>query len=111
MDIAYNTSTQRDFYQECINLAVYIKFDRMHDESWHRITSDKPLSWFLDNVDKITSSQLIVRKHQLRNEDERWNADNHLEVNVELREGNTTYLLIIEIDAKYSEQLSVISKQ
>jgi len=101
MDKTYSTPTHKDFYVDCIAHAVYYKFDRMHDESWYRVTSDKPLGWFLDNTQKITSSQLIVKAHQLRNEDERWNAGTHLEVNVELREGQTTYLILIEIDKQF----------
>lgn len=101
MDIIYTTPTNRDFYILCLMRAVYIKFDRMNDDSWCRITSDKPLEWFLDNTDKITSSQFILRNHQLRNEDERWNKDNHIEINVELRENRQTYLLSIEIDSSF----------
>lgn len=97
----YITPTDKDFYRDCIKHCVYIKFDRMHDESWRRVTSDKPLSWFLDNEVKITDSKLQLAYHQLRNEDERWSADNHLEVNVEIRCEQTTYLLAIEIDSKF----------
>lgn len=107
MDKFYSTPTNEEFYKDCIRQAVYIQFDRMHDASWYRITSDQPLEWFLLNTAKVTSSQLIVRSHQLRNEDERWNADTHLEINVELREKSTTYLLTIEMDqAKLDHFLS-----
>lgn len=101
MDKVYSTPTNKDFYLDCIGHAVYIKFDRMHDDSWCRITSDKPLQWFIENTHKITSSQLTVRTHQLRNEDERWNADSHLELNVELRDSQTTYLVMMETDHSF----------
>ncbi|MDL2241568.1 hypothetical protein LJB91_01505 [Bacteroidales bacterium OttesenSCG-928-L03] len=97
----YNTPFSDEFFRDCAAHAVYIKLDRMHDESWQRITSDKPLDWFFGNVNKVTSSQLALVKHQFRNEDERWTADSHLELNVELRESRYTYLLTMEMNTDF----------
>jgi hypothetical protein len=48
---------------------------------------------------------LIVKKHLLENEEERWMAGGHLEINAELRENNTTYLLSIEVGIDQLEEI------
>jgi hypothetical protein len=105
-DIVYLTPITKEFYSDCIRLSVFLKLDRMPDNSWYRMMSDKPLSWVFENINKITSSRLSVRKHQLKKDDERWTNDSHIELNVEARENNITYLLTIEIDSSHLNYLT-----
>jgi hypothetical protein len=100
-DIYYATPDSRTFYEDGISHSIHFNVDRMMDSSWRRITSDQPLAWILDNIEKITAHFFIIRKHTLEEENEKWKNDKHLEVNFELRENRTTYIFIAEIDFQY----------
>jgi hypothetical protein len=101
MDISYSTVNTREFYQDCISHAVYFNLDRMPDNSWRRLSSDQPLEWVLNNLDKMTSHSLIVRRHTLEDENEEWVNDRHLEVNFELRCDQSTYIFSAEMEFRY----------
>ncbi|GHT51298.1 hypothetical protein FACS189440_20130 [Bacteroidia bacterium] len=100
-DIQYSTVNTKAFYNDCISHAVYFNLDRMPDNSWRRLSSDQPLEWVLDNLDKMTSHSLIVRRHTLEDENEEWGNEQHLEVNFELRCDQSTYIFSAEMEFRY----------
>ncbi|MDR0866372.1 MAG: hypothetical protein LBO74_15795 [Candidatus Symbiothrix sp.] len=100
-DTYYSTPNTTDFYKDCILHAIYFNLDRMPDDSWCRHSSDQPLEWILDNLDKITTHFLIIRRHTLDELNERWGKSEHLEVNFELRDAQSTYIFSAEIDFQY----------
>lgn len=102
-DITYSTPVSEAFYKDCIGHSVSIKFDKMPDNSWCRVVSDKALDWALQNTNKIISSFFILKKHTLKDEDIRWGTDKHIEVNIEFRDENSTYILSIEISIRHLE--------
>ena len=104
-DIYYPTANTPAFYRDCISHAVAFTFDRMPDNSWRRHSSDHPLEWVLNHLDTVTAHFLIVRRHTLDEQNERWGNDKHLEVNVELRFEQSTYIFSAELDDCYLEYL------
>jgi hypothetical protein len=102
-DIYYPTVNTRAFYEDCISQAVAFTLDRMPDDSWRRLSSDQPLEWILDHLDAVITHFLIVRQHTLDEQNERWENDKHLEVNIELRLEQSTYILLVEMDYCYLE--------
>ncbi|MCL1938432.1 MAG: hypothetical protein FWF52_08575 [Candidatus Azobacteroides sp.] len=100
-DIYHLTPNTKDFYWDCVQHAVNFKIDRMGDHSWCRVRSDHPLEWILDHLDKVTRHSLIIRNHVLDEQNETWENNRHLEVNLELRENQSTYLFSVEIDFQY----------
>ena len=102
-DIYYQTINTQEFYRDCIFHAVAFTLDRMPDNSWRRLSSDRPLKWILDHLGAITTRFLIVRRHTLDDQNERWGTDKHLEVNFELRFDQSTYIFSAEMDYCYLE--------
>ena len=102
-DIYYPTVNTQAFYRDCISHAVAFSLDRMPDNSWRRLSSDRPLEWFLNHLDAVTAHFLIVRRHTLEEQNEEWGSDKHLEVNVELRYEQSTYIFSVEMDCGYLE--------
>ena len=102
-DIYYPAVNTQEFYRDCISHAVTFTLDRMPDNSWRRFYSDRPLEWILDHLDAISSCFLIVRQHTLDEQNERWGADKHLEVNFELWFNQSTYIFSAEMDYCYLE--------
>jgi hypothetical protein len=102
-DIYYPAINIQAFYRDCISHAVTFTLDRMPDNSWRRLSSDRPLEWVLDHLDAVTTHFLIVRRHILDEQNERWGNDKPLEVNVELRSDQSTYILSVEMDYCYLE--------
>lgn len=94
-------SIKPDFLIDCIKHSVTLKFDRMPDNLWNRLASDKPLSWISENLDKIISATFSIKKHDLKDEIEKWDNIKHIQVGLELRDQNTTYILTIDIPADY----------
>ena len=103
IDIYYPTVNTPAFYRDCISHAVAFTLDRMPDNSWRRLSSDRPLEWILDHLDAVTIHFLIVRRHTLDEQNERWGSDKHLEVNFELRFEQSTYIFSVEMDYCYLE--------
>ncbi|MDR1527955.1 MAG: hypothetical protein LBS46_09875 [Dysgonamonadaceae bacterium] len=112
-DIYYQTTHTQAFYRDCIFHAVAFTLDRMPDHSWRRLSSDQPLEWVLEHIDAVTTHFLIVRRHTLEEQNERWGKDKHLEVNFELRINQSTYIFSAEMDYRYLayfiEQYGLIS--
>ncbi|MDR2682574.1 MAG: hypothetical protein LBB64_01740 [Dysgonamonadaceae bacterium] len=102
-DIYYPTIHTPAFYRDCISHAVAFTFDRMPDNSWRRLSSDQPLAWALEHLDAVTTHALIVRRHTLEEQNERWGNDKHLEVNFELRIHASTYIFSAEMEYRYLE--------
>jgi hypothetical protein len=100
-DTHYTTPNTSAFYRDCIDHAVALTFDRMPDHSWRRHTSDHPLSWVFDHLTAVTTHTLVLRRHTMDFQNERWHADRHLELSLELRIAQSTYLLSVEIDHCY----------
>ena len=103
IDAYYPAINTQSFYKDCISHAVAFTLDRMPDNSWRRLSSDHPLEWIFDHLDAVTTHFLIVRRHTLDEQNERWGADKHLEVNFELRFNQSTYIFSAEMDHCYLE--------
>lgn len=86
---------------DIINHSVYFSFDKMQDDSWRRQTSEYPLEWIWQNLDKVTMSLLSVKYHHLNELDEKWRDKKHLELIIELRKDQSTYILTCEINFRY----------
>ena len=97
----FHPTVTPEFIQDCITHAVSLRFDRMPDNSWQRLVSDKPIRWISDNIQKIISSSLEVKEHNLKDEIVRWDNTKHIEVSIELRDNNSTYLFSAEIAFEY----------
>ena len=114
-DIYYSTVNTQIFYRDCIAHAVAFTLDRMPDNSWRRLSSDRPLEWALDHLDAVITHFLIVRRHTLDEQNIRWENDKHLEVNCELRFEQSTYIFSAEMDYCYLkyfvEQYGLIAKE
>jgi hypothetical protein len=104
-DTYYATVNTKAFYKDCILHSVSFNLDRMPDDSWRRISSDQPLKWIFDNLDKVTTHFLILRRHAMEDLNEQWGNDRHLEVNFELRGDHSTYIFSAEIDIRYLDYL------
>ena len=104
-DSYYPTANTPAFYRDCIFHAVAFTLDRMPDNSWRRLSSDRPLEWVLNHLDAVTTHFLIVRRHTLDEQNERWGSDKHLEVNFELRFEQSTYIFSAEMEDCYLEYL------
>ena len=100
-DTYYPTVNTPAFYRDCISHAVAFTLDRMPDYSWRRHSSDQPLEWVLNHLDAVTTHFLIVRRHTLEEQNERWGSDKHLEVNFEWRYDQSTYIFSVEMDYCY----------
>ena len=101
IDSYYPAVNTQAFYRDCISHAVAFSLDRMPDNSWRRLSSDRPLEWVLNHLDAVTAHFLIVRRHTLEEQNERWGNDRHLEVNFELRYDQSTYIFSVEMDYGY----------
>ena len=97
----FHPTVTPEFIRDCLTYSVSLRFDRMPDNSWQRLVSDKPLSWISDNIQKIISSTLEIKEHTLKDETIRWNNVKHIEVSIELRDDNSTYLFSAEIALEY----------
>jgi hypothetical protein len=106
-DVYYVSDKSQEFYKESLAYSVSFQFDKMADDSWRRVSSDRPLSWMLEHLHLITTHFLIVRKHSLEEQNERWGNDRHIEVNCELRDEptNATYIFSAELEVRYLEYL------
>jgi hypothetical protein len=102
-DIFYRIPNASLFYRDCIAHAVSFTIDRMPDHSWRRLSSDQPLEWVLNHLDAVTTHFLILRRHMLDEQNERWGNPQHLELNLELRIGQSTYIFAAEMDVRYLE--------
>ena len=102
-DIYLHTDDTEDFIRDCIDHSVSFTFDQMHDSSWRRTASDKPLKWMFENLDKVMQRSLIVRHHALKEQNEHWGNEKHLELNIEIRGESTTYIFTAEINYCYLE--------
>lgn len=100
-EIIFVNQFNKDFLIDCFNHSVHIKFDRMPDNVWYRQTSDKPLEWALENTNKVISTSFKIIIHNLKDEIEKWKNEKHIEVNLELRDEGTTYILSVEIPIEY----------
>lgn len=100
-ETTYPAPLTPDFLRDCIDHAVALSFDRMPDHSWRRLSSDQPIRWILEHLDTATLHQLTVRRHDLDEQNERWNSDRHLELNLELRVESSTYLFSAELEHRY----------
>ena len=103
IDSYYPAVNTQAFYRDCISHAVAFTLDRMPDHSWRRLSSDQPLEWVLNHLEAVTTHFLIVRRHALEEQNERWGNDRHLEVNFELRYEQSTYIFSVEMDYCYWE--------
>ncbi|MDR0542301.1 MAG: hypothetical protein LBH19_08835 [Dysgonamonadaceae bacterium] len=103
IDLYYPAVNTQAFYRDCISHAVTFTLDRMPDNSWRRLSSDQPLEWVLNQLDAVTTHFLIVRRHTLEEQNERWDNDRHLEVNFELRVDRSTYIFSAEMEYRYLE--------
>lgn len=99
----YFPKVSHQFIQDCLLYSVSVRFDRMPDNSWQRMTSDKPISWIFDNLDKVISSVLEIKEHILKDEIIRWDNIKHIEVSIEVRANNTTYLFSAEIPIHFQD--------
>jgi hypothetical protein len=100
-DVFYQSVNTPEFYRDCISHAVSFTLDRMPDNSWLRLSSDHPLEWIFDHLDAVIAHSLILRRHTLDRQNERWGNDKHLEVNFELRYAQSTYIFSAEMDYCY----------
>ena len=85
------------FIQDSITYSVFARFDRMPDNSWQRMVSDKPLSWIAEHTEKVIAASLEIKTHSLKDEILRWDSTKHIEISIELRENKSTYLFSSEI--------------
>ena len=90
-------SVTPEYLRDCILHSAAIRFDRMPDNSWQRLVSDKPLAWLSDHIPQVISSSLEIKEHALSDEIFRWNNTKHIEIFIELREKKSTYLFTAEI--------------
>jgi hypothetical protein len=97
-DSYYQVPNTGAFYWDCVGRAVAFSLDRMPDQSWRRLSSDRPLGWVLEHLEAATRHVLTVRRHVLEDQKERWGCDKHLEVSVELRIGQSTYIFSVEME-------------
>jgi hypothetical protein len=104
-DSYYQIPNEGEFYWDCIAHAVSFSLDRMPDNSWRRLSSDRPLEWVLSHLEAVATHVLIVRRHALEEQNERWGCDKHLEVSLELRMEQSTYIFSAEMEYRYLEDL------
>ena len=105
-DKIYYPEVTPEYIHDCIFYSVSVRFDRMPDNSWQRLVSDKPLFWIPDNIAKVISSTLETKEPTLNGELLRWSNEKYIEISIELREKHSTYLFSAEIALEYLDHFT-----